>query len=73
MTNLEYLEQRRDAVCRQIGELSRLNYDLPNASGPAGIDYTGKIRALYDELNALNMQISTAEGPYEVVSEAYAE
>lgn len=56
---------RRDAVAQKIADLSEQNIDLPDASGPVSVDFTGKIRALYAELRELNDAIASADGGFE--------
>ncbi len=63
---VELLKQRLESVVRQIAGLSATNYDLPNASCPDPIDFTGKIRALYEERDMLKQMIADAAGPWEL-------
>lgn len=60
---------RRDAIASNIASLSASNYDLPNASGQTGIDFTGKVDAMYRELERLEVLIAAADGGFEVYSE----
>jgi hypothetical protein len=62
------LQQRLERVVRQIAELDQNNYDLPNASCPDPIDFTGKIQSLYDERDRLKAMIADAAGPWELES-----
>lgn len=62
------LQQRLERVVRQIAELDQSNYDLPNASCPDPIDFTGKIQSLYDERDRLKVMIADAAGPWELES-----
>lgn len=66
-TYVQNLTTRRDAVAAQIASISASNYDLPNANGHSpGIDYVGKINALYDELDRLDAMIARADGSWEL-------
>lgn len=68
-TVLQNLQARREAVAQQIADLSASNYDLPNASAPHPVDFTGKIKSLYDELDMLERAIARAEGSWEIATE----
>lgn len=61
-----FLRKRLRSVVKQISELDQTNYDLPNASCPDPIDFTGKIQALYDERDRLKAMIADAAGPWEL-------
>lgn len=64
-----YLITRRDNVRRQIAELSKQNYDLPNSPAPTNINLTGKIDSLYKELANLDKLIAQADGGFETYVE----
>lgn len=64
------LQQRLERVVRQIAALDQTNYDLPNASCPDPIDFTGKIQSLYDERDRLKAMIADAAGPWDLESVA---
>lgn len=64
------LRTRLESVVRQIAALDQTNYDVPNANCPDPIDFTGKIKALYEERNALKEMIADAEGCWELESQA---
>lgn len=71
-TDLEYLQQRKATILQRLASLDGGAGDKPNASlDGESVDHVGYRRSLYEELDLINKQIATAEGPWEVSEYLY--